>query len=107
MPATLTAPRTAPKQTALRTLRHAIEPGSDACIAALESLGRKAGIEAHACRLRYYGAEWIEAGTDRAWRSRDAVRAVRELQWQICRELTDDERGAFVVAMIDLMHDLV
>jgi hypothetical protein len=103
MPATLTAP----KQTALRTLRHAAEPGSFDCLTILESLGRKAGIEAHGCRMRYYGPAWIEAGTDPEWRSRDAVRAVRELQWSICRELTPEENGAFVVAMIDLMHDLV
>jgi hypothetical protein len=107
MPATLTAPRTAAKTTDLRTLRHAMEPGSPACVAALESLGRKAGIEAHAARLRTHGGEWIERRVDRDWRSRDAVRAVRELQWAIARELTVEENGAFIVAMVDMMYDLV
>lgn len=107
MPATLTAAKTAAKTTDVRTVRFAAEPGSADCLAALERLGRKAGIEAHAARMRYYGPAWIEAGTDREWRSRDAVRAFREVQLQACRTLTMEERGAFVCSMIDLMHDLV
>jgi hypothetical protein len=103
--ATPTAPRTTSKLDALQVLRFPAAVGWTRCNAALESLGRKAGIEAFAHRLRYYGADWM--AVDRDWRSREAVRAVADLERNLGRELDDDERGTFVVAMIDLMHDLV
>jgi hypothetical protein len=105
--ATLTAPKTTDRGMDLLTLRNAVQAGRELCWTALRNLARKAGMEAHAHRLRYYGADWMDDSANKGWRAGEAVKALRDLERNIGRKLDMEERWAFNSTMIELMHDLV
>lgn len=105
MPTATLAPRTMDKLDALHMLSYPTQVGWELHEEALRAAGRLAGIDAYAHRLRCYGEAWMES--EDGWRAKDAVRALEALERRIGRRLADHDRRTFLVAAIDVMHDLV
>jgi len=107
MDATTKAPRTTSRSIDLHTLRNARQVDLGKADAALERLARKAGMEAAEHRLRYYGAEWMECPHNAGWELRDVDRAFADLERNLGRPLSLNDRIAFRTIAVDLIHDLV
>ncbi|MDG3006626.1 hypothetical protein [Paludisphaera mucosa] len=84
---------------AWNALRKASQAGEALVMDACRFLGRQDGRDALSTRLTRYGRDWMAENPE--WRERDVRNGLGTLRRQAGRELTEAERTAFAVAMLD------